>query len=95
MIQRLLEKKVLTELSRILVNEEIDVNSTVYINALNRSQDLWEIVIGTDTTPPSKENAEALIKWNIKAGKASFVLKTIIDEDLLEHIRDDKTPKTA
>jgi hypothetical protein len=31
----------------------------------------------------------------IKAGKAMFVLKTTIKEDLLEHIRDADTPKTA
>jgi hypothetical protein len=36
-----------------------------------------------------------LRKWKIKAGKAMFVLKTTIEEDLLEHIRDADTPKTA
>ena len=34
-------------------------------------------------------------KWRIKAGKAMFVLKTTIEEDLLEHIRDAETPKEA
>ncbi|TYI35660.1 hypothetical protein ES332_A03G091000v1 [Gossypium tomentosum] len=34
-IRRWLEKKVVTELSRMLVKEEIDENSTVYIDALN------------------------------------------------------------
>ncbi|RLM64684.1 uncharacterized protein C2845_PM16G13990 [Panicum miliaceum] len=58
-------------------------------------QDLWEIVAGTETTPPSKENAEALRKWQIKAGKAMFVLKTTIEEDLVEHIRDAVTLNEA
>ena len=58
-------------------------------------QDLWEVVAGTETTPPPKENAEALRKWRIKAGKAMFVLKTTIEEDLVEHIRDAETPNAA
>ncbi|GMI85554.1 hypothetical protein HRI_002224700 [Hibiscus trionum] len=65
------------------------------IESYLQGQDLWEIVAGTDTTPPPKENAEALRKWKIKAGRALYILKTIIEEDLLEHIRDEKTPKAA
>ncbi|GMI80094.1 hypothetical protein HRI_001678700 [Hibiscus trionum] len=65
------------------------------IESYLQGQDLWEIVAGTDTTPPPKENAEALRKWNIKAGRALYILKTTIEEDLLEHIRDEKTPKAA
>lgn len=34
-------------------------------------------------------------KWRIKVGKVTFVLKTMIEEDLLEHIRDTETPKAA
>ncbi|PPD87581.1 hypothetical protein GOBAR_DD15486 [Gossypium barbadense] len=37
-IRRLLEKKVVTKLSRMLVMEEIDVNSTVYMDAPNGSE---------------------------------------------------------
>lgn len=58
-----------------------------------QGQDLWEVVAGTEAFPP--ENADALRKWKIKSGKAMFVLKTTIEEDLLEHIRDEKTPKEA
>ncbi|GMI95722.1 hypothetical protein HRI_003241500 [Hibiscus trionum] len=65
------------------------------IESYLQGQDLWEIVAGTDTTPPPKENAEALRKWKIKAGRALYILKTTIEEDLLEHIRDEKTPKAA
>ncbi|KAL4272543.1 hypothetical protein GQ457_13G024990 [Hibiscus cannabinus] len=65
------------------------------IESYLQGQDLWEIVVGTDTTPPPAENAEALRKWKIKAGKALYILKTTIEEDLLEHIRDAETPKAA
>uniref|UniRef100_A0A0A9A6A4 Uncharacterized protein n=1 Tax=Arundo donax TaxID=35708 RepID=A0A0A9A6A4_ARUDO len=41
----------------------------------------------------TKENAEALRKWSIKASKAMFMLNTMIEEDLVEHIRDAETPK--
>ena len=37
----------------------------------------------------------ALRKWRIKDGKAMFVLKTTIEEDLVEHIRDAETPNEA
>ena len=50
-----------------------------------QGQDLWEIVAGGETTPP--ENAEALRKWKINAGKALFAIKTNIEEEMLEHIR--------
>jgi hypothetical protein len=58
---------------------------------------LWEVVAGSEVVPPAKgkDQGKPLRKWKIKAGKAMFVLKTIIDEDLLEHIRDADTPKTA
>ncbi|KAA3456712.1 Chaperone ClpB1-like protein [Gossypium australe] len=42
-IRRLLEKKVVIELSRMLVNEEIDVNSTVYIDVPNGSELVYQI----------------------------------------------------
>nr|TKV95143.1 hypothetical protein SEVIR_9G341700v2 [Setaria viridis] len=67
-------------------------------------QDLWEVVVGAEIMPPPKESgdssskkerADALRKWRIKANKAMFVLKTTIEEDLLEHIRDAKTLKEA
>jgi len=36
-----------------------------------------------------------LRKWKIRAGKVMFVLKTTVEEDVLEHIWDAKTPKEA
>ncbi|KAL4283428.1 hypothetical protein GQ457_16G027420 [Hibiscus cannabinus] len=65
------------------------------IESYLQGQDLWEIVVGTDTIPPPAENAEALRKWKIKAGKSLYILKKTIEEDLLEHIRDAETPKAA
>ncbi|KAF2311208.1 hypothetical protein GH714_020904 [Hevea brasiliensis] len=41
-IRRWLEKKVVTELSRMLIREEIDENSTVYIDA-GRREVTWHI----------------------------------------------------
>ena len=45
-------------------------------------------LMGTKTTPSMKENVEALREWRINVDKAIFVLKTMIEEDLVEHIRD-------
>lgn len=39
-IRRWLEKKVVTELSKMLVKEEIDENSTVYVDAASSGKDL-------------------------------------------------------
>ena len=61
-----------------------------------QGQDLWEIVNGTEVRPLEAEDANGTLrKWKIKAGKAMFVLKITIEEEMLEHIRDAKTPKEA
>lgn len=61
-----------------------------------QGQDLWEAVNGSETShPAAKDNNGTLRKWKIKAGKAMFVLKTTVEEDILEHIRDVVTPKEA
>ena len=60
-----------------------------------QGQDLWEIVGGSETTPPDEDLNGALRKWRIKAGKAMFALKTTIEEEMLEYIRDKNTPKEA
>ena len=56
------------------------------IEAYLQGQDLWEIVGGKETTQPVKEDAEALRKWKIKAGKALFVLRTTVQKELLEYV---------
>ncbi|KAE8665979.1 tir-nbs resistance protein [Hibiscus syriacus] len=59
-----------------------------------QGQDLWEVVDGGEVTQPETEDANGILrKWKIKAGKAMFALKTTIEEEMLEHIRDAKTPK--
>ncbi|GJN37969.1 hypothetical protein PR202_gb26973 [Eleusine coracana subsp. coracana] len=63
------------------------------IESYLQGQDLWEVVAGTMIDPPMKESS--LRKWRIKADKAMFVLKTIIEKDLVEHIRDAETSKEA
>ena len=42
----------------------------------------------------SAEN-EVLRKWRIKAGKAMYVLRTSVEEELLEYIREAANPKAA
>ena len=56
-------------------------------------QDLWEMVGGLNTTPPT--DAEELRNWKIKAGKAMYVLSITIEDGLLHHIKDARTPKEA
>ncbi|XP_050156247.1 uncharacterized protein LOC126630164 [Malus sylvestris] len=61
-----------------------------------QGQDLWEVVGGGEVTQPAAEDANGILqKWKIKAGKSMFALKTTIEEEMLEHIRDAKTPKEA
>ncbi|XP_022040902.1 uncharacterized protein LOC110943461 [Helianthus annuus] len=60
-----------------------------------QGQDLWDIVDGTDVEPPRENEQGALRKWRIKAGKALFALKTTVEEEVLDHIREVKSPKEA
>nr|KAJ0198111.1 hypothetical protein LSAT_V11C700366270 [Lactuca sativa] len=60
-----------------------------------QGQDLWEVVGGSETTPPEEDVNGDLHKWKIKAGKAMFALKTTFQKEMLEHIRDENTPKEA
>ncbi|KAG6790464.1 hypothetical protein POTOM_006618 [Populus tomentosa] len=55
-----------------------------------------EVVNGRETLQPETEDTNGILrKWKIKVGKTLFALKTTIDDDMLEHIRDVKTPKKA
>ncbi|KAG6504552.1 hypothetical protein ZIOFF_036886 [Zingiber officinale] len=58
-----------------------------------QGQDLWEVVGGSEVMQPAEVANGILRKWRIKAGKAMFALKITIEEEMLEHIRDAKTPK--
>ena len=60
-----------------------------------QGQDLWEVVNGSEAMQPAEDTNGTLRKWKIKASKAMFALKTTVEEDVLEHIQDAKTPKKA
>ena len=46
-------------------------------------------------TQEKKTPDEALRKWRIKSGKAMYVLRISVEEELLEYIREAATPKAA
>ena len=58
-----------------------------------QGQDLWEVIGGSEITLLQEDSNGVLLKWRIKADNTTFALKTTIEEEMLEHIRDDKTPK--
>lgn len=58
-------------------------------------QDLWDVVGGANTTEPRIDTNGAIHKWKVKTGKAMFIIKTTIEEELLEYIQDLTTPKEA
>ena len=60
-----------------------------------QGQDLWEVVVGAETTPPPEDDAGNIRKWTIKVGKAMFAIKTTIEEEIMEHIRGATTPNEA
>ncbi|XP_076900142.1 uncharacterized protein LOC143599333 [Bidens hawaiensis] len=65
------------------------------IQSYLQGQDLWEVVNGGDTTLPRIDTNGAINNWRIKVGKSLFVLKTTVEEEILEHIREAETPKAA
>ncbi|KAH7687137.1 Peptidyl-tRNA hydrolase II domain-containing protein [Dioscorea alata] len=103
------------------LNNHNYINWKAYIECYLQGQDLWEVVGGSETTPPDvaieeamssdaagdtkskekkalaaeKSKDEALRKWHIKAGKAMFVLRIAVEDELLEYIKDAATPKIA
>ncbi|XP_077232082.1 uncharacterized protein LOC143866437 [Tasmannia lanceolata] len=68
-------------------------NWSVRVQFYLLGQDLWDIVGGENTTPPT--NADELKKWKIKAGKAMYILAVTIQDELLQHVKSAKTPKEA
>ncbi|KAJ0441433.1 hypothetical protein HanIR_Chr16g0797671 [Helianthus annuus] len=78
-----------------LSNSNYNSWSTCLMSYL-QGQDLWEVVNGSETVAPLREDQNGVLrKWRVKAGKALFVLKTTVEDEILEHIRDSKTPKEA
>ena len=61
-----------------------------------QGQDLWEVIGSDKVTQPTGKDANGILwKWKIKASKTMFALKTTVEEEMFEHIRDAKTPKEA
>ncbi|KAK4342694.1 hypothetical protein RND71_038510 [Anisodus tanguticus] len=60
------------------------------MEAYLQGQYLWEIVGGNEVTQP--EDATALKKRKIRAGKAMFAIWTTFEDEMLLHIRPAKTP---
>ncbi|XP_076917341.1 uncharacterized protein LOC143577384 [Bidens hawaiensis] len=60
-----------------------------------QGSDLWEVVNGESTVEPRIDTNGAIHKWRVKVGRAMFLLKTTVGDELLEHIRDLATPKLA
>ncbi|KAH0682162.1 hypothetical protein KY289_019914 [Solanum tuberosum] len=54
-------------------------------------QELWDIIGGSDTTPPT--DVEAAKRWKVKAGKAMYALSVTIEDEFLQRIKNAKTPK--
>ncbi|KAF7817945.1 Retrovirus-related Pol polyprotein from transposon TNT 1-94 [Senna tora] len=55
--------------------------------------DLWSLVGGEETQPPTE--GEDLKKWKVRAGKAMYMLSVTVEDDILQHIKEAKTPKEA
>ena len=58
-----------------------------------QEQDLRKVIGGSEMMLLKEDANGILRKWRIKADKIIFSLKTIVQEELLEHIQDDKTLK--
>ena len=67
----------------------------ICIEAYLQGYDLWEIVDSKETASLGEENTEVLGKWQIKAGKTMFVLRTTVQKELLEYVRQATSSKTV
>ena len=59
-----------------------------------QGQDLLQAINENDVRQPEAEDMNGTLrKWKIKVGKAMFILKLTVEEDVLEHVRDAKNGK--
>ncbi|ONK61043.1 uncharacterized protein A4U43_C08F25650 [Asparagus officinalis] len=59
------------------------------MEAYLQGQDLWDLVTGDDTLPDDTlQLADARRKWKIKCGKALFALRTSINKEYIDHVRE-------
>ena len=47
----------------------------------------------TEMPPNTPDTTDARRKWKVKCGKMLFVLRTMVNKELINHIRDLDTPK--
>ncbi|XP_076901667.1 uncharacterized protein LOC143556139 [Bidens hawaiensis] len=65
------------------------------IKSYFQGQDLWQVTNGTKARQPANNINGSIGKWQVKAGRAMFIIKTMVDDDVLDHIQDHKYPKQA
>lgn len=65
------------------------------MEAFLQGPDLWDLVVGNDTEmpPDTLDTTEARRKGKVKCWKALFVLRTTVNKELIDHIRDLDTSK--
>ncbi|XP_076944962.1 exocyst complex component EXO84A-like [Bidens hawaiensis] len=86
--------KVLTGEATVETVEATSPTASASVESPER-QDLWEVTNGEDVVEPRIDTNGAIHKWRVKVGRAMYLLKTTIEENLLDHIRDQATPKQA
>ena len=65
------------------------------MEAFLQGQDLWDLMAKNDMKmpPDTPDTMEARRKWKVKYGKMLFVLRMMVNKELIDHIRDLDTPK--
>ncbi|XP_022026663.1 uncharacterized protein LOC110927306 [Helianthus annuus] len=65
------------------------------IKSYLQGKDLWQVMNGTKTRQPTNDINSTIGKWQVKATRVMFIIKTTVDEDVLDHIQDLEFPKQA
>ena len=65
------------------------------MEAYLQGQDLWDLVFGADVVIPkdTPQNVDLCQKWKMKCRKAPFALRTSINREYIQHVRDMSSPK--
>ena len=50
-----------------------------------RGQNLWDVMGGSEIMPSPATYVVALCKWKVKVGNAMFMIKTIMEKEMLKH----------
>lgn len=66
------------------------------MEAYLQGQDLWELASSTEQEPGNMPlNVESHRKWKIKCGKGLFALRTTINKEYIDHVRDETFSKNV